>query len=397
MKKIMMLGGNYFQMSATRKAKELGYYVISVDYLPNNPAHKYADEYYNVSTVDNEAILELAKKLKIDGILAYASDVSISTAAYVGEKLGLPTNPYETTLILSKKHRFKKFLKDNGFFTPEFESFVDFDSAFRYANELNYKFIVKPIDASGCKGITIVDNMSNFEYAFKEAMDYSIEKRIVIERFIQRKGNQYTGDGLIVDGKLIYMGMSVEHFDTKSGNMVPIGESFPSDMEDDMFDEVCIQCQKIFDLLDFNFGTVNLECFKTEDDKIMILEIGPRSGGNLMPDAILLNSGIDMIEYAIKMAVGDYVEPHVKPKFKKNISTYVINSLNNGIFEELYISDSIKDNIILKDILIKDGEFVEAFKNGGKMLGAMLLEYDLKEDMTYKMNNMSDFIKVKVR
>ena len=61
MKRIMMLGGSYFQMSATKRAKELGYYVISCDYLPDNPGHKYADEYYNVSTIDKDAVLELAR------------------------------------------------------------------------------------------------------------------------------------------------------------------------------------------------------------------------------------------------------------------------------------------------------------------------------------------------
>ena len=92
-KKIMLLGGNYFQMTATKAAKELGHYVISVDYLPDNPAHKYADEYHNVSTTDKEAVLALARELNIDGIVSYASDVSAPTAAYVAEKMGLPTNP----------------------------------------------------------------------------------------------------------------------------------------------------------------------------------------------------------------------------------------------------------------------------------------------------------------
>ncbi len=62
MKKIMMLGANFFQMTAIKRAKELGYYVITVDYLPKNPGHKYADEYYNISTLDKEAVLNLARR-----------------------------------------------------------------------------------------------------------------------------------------------------------------------------------------------------------------------------------------------------------------------------------------------------------------------------------------------
>ena len=73
-----------------------------------------------------------------------------------------------------------------------------------------------------------------------------------------------------------------KNFD-KYGNMVPVGESFPAYLPSNIHDKVCGECQRVFDLLDFKFGTVNLEFFVTQDDKIMILEIGPRSGGNLMP------------------------------------------------------------------------------------------------------------------
>lgn len=393
MKKIMMLGGSYFQMSAIKRAKELGYYVITCDYLPDNPGHQYADEYHNVSTVDREAVLALAKKLNIDGILAYASDVSVATAAYVSEKLGLPSNSLRTTEILSRKDLFKQFLKENGFFTPESGSFTDYNSAYQFAKKLNQKMIIKPVDASGCKGITVIDDIKDFPAAYQEAFSYSKIKIIIVEEFIEKTGYQYTGDGLIVNGKLIYMGMSKEHFD-RSGNMVPVGESFPAYLNEEIYDDVCRQCQHIFDLLHFKFGTVNLEFFITNDGKVMILEIGPRSGGNLMPDAIKLSSGIDMIEYSIKMAVGDAVPECVTPDRRENISTYILHTLCPGKYVNTWFSNEIENNLILRDILVEKGQHIDAFKNGGKMLGALMLRYSSAEEMIYKMNNMCDYIKV---
>ena len=72
MKKLLILGGTYFQIPAIEYAKSRGYYVITCDYLPNNPGHKLANEYHNVSTTDKEAVLTLAKSLNIDGILCFA-------------------------------------------------------------------------------------------------------------------------------------------------------------------------------------------------------------------------------------------------------------------------------------------------------------------------------------
>lgn len=64
MKKVLMLGGSLYQVYAIKEAFRLGYYVISCDYLPNNPGHRYAHEYYDVSTTDKNAVLELAKRLQ---------------------------------------------------------------------------------------------------------------------------------------------------------------------------------------------------------------------------------------------------------------------------------------------------------------------------------------------
>ena len=106
-KRILFLGGSKFQIPPIVYAKEQGHYVITCDYLPDNPGHAFADEYHNVSTTDQEAVLELAEILKVDGIVAYASDPAAPTQAYVCNKLGLPSNPYDSVEILARKDYFR--------------------------------------------------------------------------------------------------------------------------------------------------------------------------------------------------------------------------------------------------------------------------------------------------
>ena len=112
MKKILLLGGANTQIPSILTAKKMGYYTITCDYLPDNPGHKFADEYHNVSTTDKEAVLALAKELQIDGILAYATDVAAATAAYVSEAMGFPTSPYKSVDILTNKDKFRAFLEE---------------------------------------------------------------------------------------------------------------------------------------------------------------------------------------------------------------------------------------------------------------------------------------------
>ena len=121
MKKLMILGGSRYALPVIRAAHDLGLYVITCDYLPDNIAHKYSDEYCNVSIIDKEATLEAAKRLEIDGIISFACDPGVATAAYVAEKMGLPSvGSYESVSILQNKGKFRKFLADNDWSYRDF-------------------------------------------------------------------------------------------------------------------------------------------------------------------------------------------------------------------------------------------------------------------------------------
>ena len=126
-KKLLLLGGSAQQVVAIRSAKEMGYYTVLCDYLPDNPGQYVADKYYNASTTDVEAVYEIAKAEQVDGILAYASDPAALPAALVADRLGLPTNPPEAVRILGVKHEFRRFLQEQGFACPRFHTFSPSD------------------------------------------------------------------------------------------------------------------------------------------------------------------------------------------------------------------------------------------------------------------------------
>lgn len=123
MKKILLLGGSAQQITAIETAQRLGYFTVLCDYLTDNPGQYVADKFYLVSTTDKDAVLEVAEKENINGVLAYASDPAAPTAAYVAEKLELPSNPYQSVETLCNKDMFRQFLAENGFHTPQANGF----------------------------------------------------------------------------------------------------------------------------------------------------------------------------------------------------------------------------------------------------------------------------------
>ena len=142
MKRILLLGGSRYLMPVVKAAHELGHYVITCDFLPDNYAHNYSDEYHNVSIIDKYAVLELAKKLKIDGIMSFACDPGVLTAAYVSEKMGLPGSPYKSVEILQNKVLFRKFLLENGFNVPKAKGYTDFERALADVDEFSWPVVL---------------------------------------------------------------------------------------------------------------------------------------------------------------------------------------------------------------------------------------------------------------
>lgn len=396
MKKLMCLGGNYYQMTATKAARRLGCHVINVDYYPDNPAHKYADEYYNVSTVEKERVLELAEQLQIDGIISYASDVSAPTAAYVAEKMNLPSNPYESVLLMTRKDMFRPFLEANGFNVPKGKAFDSIGEAEDFFRSIKKPVMVKPVDASGSKGVFKVEKDDSFKQCFEGALSYSRAKRVIVEEFIQRNGYQVAGDGFIVNERLVFAGFMNDHFDNLCNPLVLTGESYPSVLPAELKEKGRAEIQRCLNLLNMKMGAINLEFIVDDKGEVYIIEIGPRNGGNLIPDAIYCACGVDLAEYTVKAALGMDCSDLKEKDTKEYISSYIVHSLNDGIFERLQINESIEKDIVRQDLFIERGQNVHRFENGGFGIGAMLIRHKSIEEMCYRMDHMEEFINVKL-
>lgn len=396
-KRILFLGGSLFQIPPIKYAKEQGHYVITCDYLPDNPGHKYADEFHNVSTTDKEAVLELAARLKIDGIVAYASDPAAPTQAYVGNKLGLPSNPYASVEILARKDLFREFLEKHDFLVPKSRSFYSLEDAKEWIDELTFPIIVKPVDSSGSKGVTKVTTKEDIAKAFEYALQFSREKKIVLEEFFLRDGYQVAGDGFVVNGKLAFRCWANEHFDKLCNPLVPIGESFPSIMTDYTLKQAHSETQRLLDLLDIKLGALNFDFHYNKSGDFSFLELGPRNGGNLIPEVIKYATGVDLIKYTVDSALGLDCNDLEMKETKGFYSCYMVHALEDGVVEDIWYSDEIQKNIIEKSIFIKKGDKVHKFDGSNHTLGTMIMKFDSQEEMLEKMDNMEKYLKVVVK
>ena len=391
-----MLGGSRYLLPAIKAAHDLGIYVITADYLPDNYAHKFSDEYVNISIIDREAVLSVAQEKRIDGIMSYATDPGVVTAAYVAEKMGLPqTGSYKSVSILQDKGRFRQFLRENNFNVPWFMVIDGNSDAFTYDN-IKLPCIVKPVDSAGSKGVSRVDNKGDLDKAIADALRNSRDNRAIVEEYIEPAGHSTDSDSFSVNGKLVFFSLNDQWFDENASNpYTPAGFSWPSRMSEWAQDELRAEVQRLLNLLDMKTGIYNIETRLGTDGKTYIMECSPRAGGNRLAEVLRLCTGQDIITASVKAAMGMEIEEITSPVYRDNWSEIILHGNHSGFFDELYVDQGIKDNIVERDLWIERNEKVAEFTGANKSIGTLILRFDDKNRGEYVMRNAGNLVSIR--
>lgn len=391
MKKILLLGGSAQQVVAIKTAKRHGFYTVLCDFLPDNPGQFEADKFYLVSTTDKEAVLDVAKNENVDGILAYASDPAAPTAAYVAEKLGLPTNPYNSVETLCNKDKFREFLKENGFNAPVSKGYSNNDVD---TSLFSLPVIVKPVDSSGSKGATVLTDWNGLKQACDFAFSYSRSHRIIIEEYIEKK-HEYLigGDVFVYNGKIILWGLLNCHRDMSVNSLVPVGKSYPLLIEKKDELEVQNTLQRLIDTLGIQFGSVNVELIIDKSGRVWPIDVGPRAGGNMIPDLLGLIFGVDVVEMAVLTSMGENIKNEVH-KGTPFYATHNLHTSQTGLYKYIEFSDELEGFIIKKCLYKKIGDQVDYFDNAAKALGIIFMKFDNEYQMSNILSRINSLYKV---
>jgi len=381
MKKLLVLAGSNFQIPVIKYAKDHGYYVITCDNRPENPGHKLSDKFVNVSTIDLDGVLHVARENKVDGILAYASDPAAPTAGYVSEKLGLPGNSYEAMNILGVKSKYRRFLKENKFNHPKFIVAKNGSYEDGELETLRFPLMVKPADGAGSKGVTKIENVEEISSAIKTALSFSRNKEIVIEEVINKVGHQIGGEAYVYKGEVVMMCLGDQKVNAESTyKYVPIGMTFPAQLEKHEVELIRTELTRLLAASGFGTGALNLEIMRTADRKFYFMEIGPRSGGNLLPELMRYTCGFDVADYSVEHALGNDVIPPKALNTDKGFHAYfAVHSQKKGVFNGLEKDPLLDKWIVEEHIFFDRGQEYDIFKHSGYVIGIWLLRFPDKQ------------------
>lgn len=392
----MLLGGLRYLIPVIDAAHEQGYHVITADYLPDNIAHKYSDEYCNVSIVDKEAVLREARRLRIDGIMSFACDPGVVSASYVQNQMGLPSfGPFESVEILQNKDRFRDYLETHGFNVPWHYGFNSVEEALAQKDGFSYPLIVKPTDSAGSKGCTRVDKECDLKTAIEYAFEYSIGGHIIIEEFLEKRGCSSDTDSYSEDGILKFVSFNAQRFDVRAANpYTPAAYSWPSTFTKDEEDYLASEIQRLITLLGMKTCVFNIETRIAPNGKPYIMELTPRGGGNRLCEMIRYATGVDMITAITRSVVGDEPADIEQKPYNGHWAEIILHTDVEGKFDKLQIEPSFSNKVIEKDIWVKPGDLIHGFEAANNAIGTLILRFDNAKELEDAITNQDQWIKI---
>ena len=392
----MLLGGIRYLLPVIKAAHEQGYYVITADYLPDNIAHRYSDEYVNVSIIDKEAVLKVAREKEIDGIMSFGVDPGVIAASYVQNQMGLPSfGPFESVEILQHKDKFRSFLTEHGFNVPWAYGFSSESETWEAREKFFYPLIVKPTNSAGSKGCTRVDSEDELMAAIQYAFKFTISGNIIIEEFLEKKGCSSDTDSYAQDGQLKFVSFSAQRFDANAVNpYTPSAYSWPSTFTNEEEAYLTSEIQRLITLLGMKTSVFNIEVRVAANNKPYIMELTPRGGGNRLCEMLRYATGVDMITAITRAMVGDEPEVIEQMPYNGNWAEIILHADKDGEFVGLQIDPSLPAKIVEEDLWVKPGDFVHGFEAANDAIGTLVLRFENAADLEKAITNQGEWLTV---
>ena len=272
-KKLAIIGASYLQESLVLKARELGIETHVFAWENGAVAKEKADFFYPISIIDKEEILIECQRIGIDGITSVASDVAVETVNYVAEVLGLVGNPNDCSIKSRDKFEMRRALSSVGLNVINYQIIDSLDDSI----ELDFPFMVKAVDRSGSRGVSLVNNLGEFERAYREAREVSFSKKVLIEEYFE--GRQYSLEVLSENGTHHLIGITAEFY-SGPPHFVEIGHYIPANLEDFEIKKLTNEVFKALDAVNLKEGASHTEIRLNDRGETQIIESSDRASIN---------------------------------------------------------------------------------------------------------------------
>ena len=392
MKKVLIIGASILQLPAILKAKELGYYVGVVDYNPKAIGIPYADEFFEVSTIDIEGVTQTAKEFAPDGIMTLATDMPMRSIAAAARACGLSGISMDTAIKSTDKGEMIKAFEACGVEHPWYYIAKNPAELEEILPSVTYPCIIKPTDNSGSRGVFLAESREALADAYAYTRESSRGGAVIIEEYM--RGSEVSVEVIVTDGEPHVLQIT-DKLTTGAPHFVEMGHSQPSRLP-------AADCEKIRDLarraaraVGIENGPAHVEVMLTAQGPKMV-ELGARMGGDCITTHLVpLSTGISMVEATLRLSCGEV--PDITPTLDKGSAIryfYVPSGIITKIegVEEARAIEGVREISFVKQVGDRAGEIGSSTDR----VGFVIAQADSPEAAVEICNRVLDTVKFTV-
>lgn len=324
--KYFIIGGGILQKKFVEKIKNLGFETHVFDYNPDCVCSKLADVFHCISIMQRDTILDIAKKLKPIAVQTVATEKGNITSCYVGNKLGLNCNSYNTSINTHDKSLMKKIFSNNKIKSAAYTQVDEIKNI--NMDKIKFPAVVKASDSSAGRGISMVKNKKELIEAYKESLTKTSNGIVIIEEYVE--GKQFSVETISYNGKHQIVAIT-EEFTSGPPFFLEVEHLVPARLSKKMFQKIKNFSFNVLNCFDILYGASHIE-IKVLNDDIFIIEIASRMGG-LRDELIEISTGIDYLELIVNASIGK--EVFFKPKKKSYaLAKFVYSKSDLSMYKE---------------------------------------------------------------
>jgi biotin carboxylase len=262
-----------------------------------------------VDTSDSAAVAAVAADQQVAGILCY-DEMRVEQAAAAAHALGLPGPAPEAVAACRDKWRTRKLLDTAGLGVRSM-AVHDQASATSAAAGIGYPVVVKPRNQGASRGVRLVSRPDDLAPAVSAALAETWpgiptpQRPVLVEEYLD--GPEVSVDSLVYRGAVTPVVIA-----RKRVGYPPAFEEIGHDLDaaDPLFEDCRLRdvLSRAHAALGFDHGVTHTELRLTPAGP-RVVEVNARLGGDLIPYAGMLATGIDMAAATARLTRGVFTNP----------------------------------------------------------------------------------------
>lgn len=290
-----------------------------------NWAEHYVDDWILTDTNNHlkalKDIKNYAREHQIDGVLTFWEDDVLLTSK-VADSLGLIGIPYQISAGVRNKAEFRAFCTQNGLPAPKnmlISAETDFDLI---KEKLKFPVVIKPVYGASSAFVIKADDFEEFKDIYqyiKIHVSQEVESalhegtQLLVEEYID--GDEVDIDMLLQNGKVKFWSVC-DNYQTQEPFFMETNQAVPSQLPENDQEELVNMAESALEKLGIMNGCIHFEAKYSSHGPVPI-EVNLRMGGDEVYSFIKEAWGVDFIEYAVKIALGEYFPMMKKPEEPK--------------------------------------------------------------------------------